>query len=655
MESIKAFFATFTAFIQLALMVADITPLGNAPIDYGGGHHYDTALVTNWLTLAENGVSDYRIVLPASPSPAETEAAAQLQDYFRQISGAALPIVPDSAAAWPREICVGNVAGRDNLDLAELRLDGLLKKVVGERVYLAGSDAAGRGTFYAVSSFLEEQLGLRWFTPSLTVVPESALVRIDAKLDELQNPVFEYRDDYWGVVMHDPAWKARQKSNGQGGAAMPEKYGGQMTYADFCHSFERLLPESLYETDETLFSWRADQGAWTKDQRCLTNPDVLDIMIRNARAAILAHPGSRIMSITQNDNQGYCQCAGCEAGAARLGGQSGLMVWFVNQVARALKDEFPDITFDTFAYQYTRHAPTVLLPGENTADANVCVRLCSIECCFCHPIYECGHERGEPLAEYLSEKPSSFAKDVEGWNRFCQNLYIWDYVTNFNLSQLPFPNFQVLAPNLRYFAENSAKGVFSEGNGPEVKSGEFGELRAYVLAKLLWDPWADAEYHMMDFMRAYYGPGAAPYIREYLDILTRKTVATSHLFDFNWHYQNTFLRSWDTRPMDRLWDKAEQAAETPERLDNVRRSRLQLRVYKSCMFVDEFFPLNPLRVEENKKLFYDAVHLGIRQWDEFNPIYEPQGLDWLMRPVEWIHPENLPWNQGKTYEPMKLE
>jgi hypothetical protein len=474
-------------------------------------------------------------------------------------------------------------------------------------------------------------------------------------LDDAQSPVFEYRDDYWSVAFGSADWKAHNKINSQNGGYLGENYGGGISYADFCHSFERLVPESLYETDKTLFSWRADRGAWTKDQRCLTNPDVLDIMIRNARAAISAHPGSRIMSVTQNDNQGYCQCANCEAETARLGGQSGLMVWFVNRVARALKDEFPDVTFDTFAYQYTRHAPTVLLPGENTADANVCVRLCSIECCFCHPIYECGHERDESLAEYLSEKPSSFARDVEGWNRFCQNLYIWDYVTNFNMSQLPFPNFQVLAPNLRYFAENNARGVFSEGNGPEVRSGEFGEMRAYVLAKLLWDPWADAEYHMMDFMRAYYGPGAAPHIREYLDVITRKTVATSHLFDFNWHYQNTFLRSWDTRPMDRLWDKAERAAETPERLDNVRRSRLQLRVYKCCMFVDEFFPLNPLRIEENKKLFYDAVHLGIRQWDEFNPIYEPQGLDWIMRPVEWMNPQNLPWNQGKAYEPMKLD
>jgi len=649
MAAIKAFFSIAMAVIQLAFMVAFPSSLGSGPIDYGGGYYYSTAGVTNWLVLAQDGASGYRIVKPAVSSAALDEGAVQLQDYFERITGAALPIVPDSAAAQTKEICIGDT-NRGGPSTAALGPEGFVKKVIGETVFLAGKDA--RGTLYAVFSFLEEQLGVRWFTPSLTVVPESALLRVDAGLDDTQEPVFEYRDDYWGTVMHDAGWKAHQKVNGFGGAALGARYGGGVTYADFCHSFDRLLPVSMFAAKPELFSWRADKGAWTDGQRCLTNPEVLSIIIANTRACLLANPSARIMSITQCDNQEYCQCPNCEAEAARLGGQSGLMVWFTNQVARALKSEFPDILFDTFAYQYTRHAPTVRLPGENIADSNVCVRLCSIECCFCHPLETCGHERGESLGDYVSEMPSSFAKDMRDWNDFCNYLYIWDYVTNFNLSLLPFPNFQVLAPNMRFFAQNNVRGIFAEGMGPGTKSGEFGEMRAYVLAKLLWDPDADVEYHMMDFMKAYYGENAAPHIKKYIDSITRKTVATSHLFCFNWHYQNTFLRCWDTRPMDRLWDKAEKAAPAGWQLDNVRRSRLQLRFYKACMLVDEFFPLRPCRVAENKKFFNDVVNLGVIQWDEFHAMVRPQGLDWLMRPVEWVKPGGLFWNKGKIYEPM---
>jgi len=652
MAAFSSFFSTALAVIQLALTVGFPALLGSGPIDYGGSYYYDTKGVTSWLTLAADGTSQYRIVVPAGAAETGTEweGARQLKDYFERVSGAALPIVTADAEPLPQEICVGGVRGAPST--AALGPEGFIKKAVDDRVFLTGKDA--RGTLYAVFSFLEEQLGVRWFTPTLTVVPpRSDLVRIDAALDSAQSPVFEYRDDYW-YITSGAEWNAHNKLNSMNGGNL-NPYGGGVSYADFCHSFDRLLPASLFKTQPELFSWRIDAGAWTEHQRCLTNPEVLSIITANARASILAHPGAQIMSITQCDNTQYCQCDACEAEAARLGGQSGLMVWFVNQVARALKSEFPNVVFDTFAYQYTRKPPTVLVEGPdgNVADSNVCVRLCTIECCFCHPMEECGHERGESLADYVKEIPSTFAQDIAGWQDHCRRLYIWDYVTNYLNSLHPFPNFQVLGPNLQYFARNNVKGVFEEGfyNG---RAGEFNEMRAYVLAKLLWDPDADTEYHMMDFMRAYYGKDAAPYIKEYLDLITRKTVGTSHLFCFNWHYQNAFLRIWDTLPMDCLWDKAEQAAETQWQLDNIRRSRLQLRVYKADMLVGEFFPLNPCRIEENKRLFDDVIALGVTRWSEFDPLVQPKGLDWLMRPVEWSDPSSLPWNDGTKYEPMAL-
>jgi len=634
-------------------MVLNIIPLGNEPIDYGGDPYpYGAENISEWLTLAEDGASEYRIVVPAAATAAETEGAQQLRDYFSRISGVILPIESDSAAAIPYEIRIGNTNRADLSEgLADVGPEGFLKKADGDAVYLAGIDE--RGIFYSVSSFLEEQLGVRWFTPELTVAPSSGSVRIDALLDDVQNPVFEYRDDYWSVVFGSAEWKAHHKVNSHNGSYLGGKYGGGISYADFCHSFDRLLPNSLFDTRPELFSYRIDKGERTKDQRCLTNPDTLGIMAENARLTLLAHPDSQIMSITQNDNQEYCQCDICEAEAARLGGQSGLMVWFTNQVARALGAEFPDVIFDTFAYQYTRPAPTVLLPGENTADPNVCVRLCSIECCFAHPLERCGHIRGESLDKFVNEIPSSFAVDIKNWQDFCGRLYIWDYTTNFLMYLLPFPNFQVLGPNLRFFAENQVKGVFEQGNYTGGKSGEFGEMRAYILAKLLWDPNADVEYHMADFMKAYYGAEAAPYIKEYLDIITRKTVATSHLFIFNWHDQNTFLRAWDTRPMDKLWDKAEKSAESDRQLDNIRRSRLQLRFYKCCMLVDEFNPLvNRNRINENKKLYNDIIELGVTRLQEWAPIYELDGLDWLMTATEWRDPSGLFWNSGKENTPI---
>jgi len=637
--TIQAFFSTALALVQLALMVAGVAPLGDEPIDYGGSYHYDTKNVTSWLTLAQDGASGYRIVVPASPGATETEGANQLRDYFRRITGAALPIVPDSEAAQEQEICVG-ATNRGGPDTAGLTPEGFIKKVEGERVFLAGNGP--RGTLYAVFSFLEEQLGVRWFTPELTVVPESALLRVDAKLSDTQQPVFERRDT-WVCVVENPDWKAHNKINTYNG----EKYGGGIGFMNGGHSMEYLLPRDLYDTRPELFAWRIDENANVQDHPCLTNPDVLGIITGEAGKILKANKTGTLMSLTQPDNQKYCQCERCRAEAARLGGQSGLMVWFVNQVARAFKDEYPDAVFHTFAYQYTRRPPAFVVPGPdgNVAEGNVAVELCSIECCFAHPLEECGHERGESLADYVGDKPSTFAGDLKGWPAHCQRLYIYNYALNAQQYMRPFPDLQVLSPNIKFFAGNSVRSVFVQGNTlGGSKTAEFDQLRCYVMSKLLWDPDADVEYHMMDFMKAYYGEGAAPYIKEYLDALVRKTVKTSHLFIFNWHYENTFLRLWDTLPMDRLWDSAEQAAATQWQLDNIRRSRLSLRVYKADMLVGEFFPLNPCRIEENKKLYQDMLDLGITYWGEYKPIVPVGGLDWLMRPVEWAAPGKLPWN-----------
>jgi hypothetical protein len=49
-----------------------------------------------------------------------------------------------------------------------------------------------------------------------------------------------------------------------------------------------------------------------------------------------------------------------------------------NAVADAIKDEYPNVAIDTFAYQYTRKPPAHVVPRPN-----VIVRLCSIELLLC--------------------------------------------------------------------------------------------------------------------------------------------------------------------------------------------------------------------------------------------------------------------------------
>jgi len=599
-----------------------------SPVNYGGAPYVEPA-VTEWLTIVNNGESDYVIIKGTNCSPSEVTAANELQHYIRQISGATLEVINDTAGVREREILVGktNREGSSSyiVDRTALGDEGFTVMVTGEKLVIAGGEL--RGTLYGVYNFLEQNLGCRWFMPELEVIPQNSTIKIDAKLSYTQKAYFEYRDDYWNSAFN-AEWKAKHKINSNNGGFLGAQYGGGISYADFCHSMDRMVPVSYFEEHPEYFSYREDVGQWTTHQRCLTNPDVLAITIANARATLLANPQAKIMSITQNDNGEYCQCPSCKAMDEMYGGPSGTNIWFVNQVAQALESEFPQIGFDTFAYQYTRKPPVNIVPRDN-----VIVRLCSIECCFAHPLEDCGHERNEPISQRFCDIESSFAEDIKGWSEICDRLYIWDYTTNFNLYLNMFPNFQVLSPNMQFFVDNNVKGVFEQGNYTGGKSGEFGELRAYILAKLLWDPYCDVEYHMMDFMRAYYGENSAQYIKEYLDIITNKTINTDHLFIFDWHYQGTYYTAQERKLMDELWDAAEENAGNTEQLENIQRSRLSYRFYKANILMDEFSALKLSRVKENERLYNDLGRFGIARLSEHGPYTDTPNF-WLT-PVDW--------------------
>ena len=91
---------------------------------------------------------------------------------------------------------------------------------------------------------------------------------------------------------------------------------------------------------------------------------------------------------------------------------------------------------------------------------------------------------------------------------------------------MPFPNFQVLKPNINFFLKNHAIGIFEQGDG-DSPYGDFEELRAYVVARLLWNPDLDTDDLIREFLDAFYSAAADPLFR-YIDLLKHK-VTDEHI------------------------------------------------------------------------------------------------------------------------------
>lgn len=621
------FLSSVLALLQFLGMTFSIIPY-EKEVDYGGTPTVETQ-VTEWLTLVENGDSLYSIVRGADASPSEITAANELQSYLAQISGVTLTLKTDADSPSPKEIIVGKTNREDarsyTIDRQAFGDEGFRLLVSGEKLIIAGGEL--RGTLYGVYTFLEEQLGCRWFTDTVTTIPEMSTVKINAQLDDTQIPVFEARHlNGDGSV----AWQVKHKGNVH---LNTPAFGGGYNNITWDVSMDKFVPDSLITTHPEYFAYREDTGERTAAHVCLSNPGTLQTAIANARALIQrAAPGQNIIHVGQKDNQDYCQCETCKALYEQYGSLSATIVLFTNALSDAFAQEYPDITYTFYAYLNTEAPPKNLM-----CKSNVTPVLCPINACYAHPINECGNEDGsqnETFAYRFSKHEPRYVDYLAGWGESAEKVYIYNYTVNF-LNYLQFAaNLQTFAPNFKFYSENKVAGIYYNCGGGH-HTAAFNDLRNYIKAKTMWDPDCDVKRHMDEFMAAYYGD-AAPFIKEYLDYFTAKVIATTHDYIMEWHYQTAIMTNKEVRALDSLWDKAEAAALTDAQRLQVEIARLSFQFYKANLFRGEFFILNPFRGVQNERLYDDLKAHGISMICAYTPMPAKEEIDFfLTSPVDW--------------------
>lgn len=564
-------------------------------------------------TLFKNGSSDYVILVGKDASESEQWAATELQHWLREAGGAELPIITGSDATGKPALVVGfNDYVKKLLPKRSKRPEALDESFtyenIGANVVLYGG--AERGTMYAVFSFLERELGCRWYTPTVSSIPRKSEYTFRA-LRHRESPGIRVRNDFYYEAF-EPIWAARNRVNGA--MNLREQPGGVEGYWSVHTFFPLIPPAEFFETHPEYFSLIDGKRVHERAQLCLTNDAVLDLLTERLLQRMRDQPGYLIYSVSQNDWYQPCQCDNCQAIATREESESGPMLHFVNQVAERVEKEFPDKFIGTLAYQYTRKPPKHLKPREN-----VVIRLCSIECCFAHDFYGC-------------EQNASFVADIEGWSAIAPHLYIWDYVVNFGNYLMPYPNFPVLQPNIQTFRDHKAIGIMEQA-AYQSRGGEFAELRAYVIAKLLWDPECDVEAVIDDFIYGYYGR-AGQYVREYFDLLHSQVTPDTHITLFmapdNALYTDAFIHAADA-----LFDKAEAVAENETLLHRVEMARLPVMYLKLALA-----PADAIRDGTYTRFDTITEREGVTHYSEAGPPQREGFHKWLDKLTERIAAES---------------
>jgi hypothetical protein len=423
------------------------------------------------------------IFLSPEASPSEKWAAEQMSLVLEQISGARLAIITgDKPPASLPAIAVGRSVVTDRFAVEVPGRESCTLRTVGGILVIAGGRQ--RGTMYGVFCFLE-RLGCRWYTADVARIPKIRRLSVP-ELNEIVGPAFEYREVFF-TEAQGKEWSARNRLNGNF-HQLDESVGGRISFSPFAHSFYDLVPPARYfDAHPEYFALFAGQRRRENAQLCLTNPDVIRLAVERVGMWLAADPDVSIVSVSQNDGGGWCECDPCTQVVKEEGGAiSGLLLRFVNQVAAA----WPERMIDTLAYQATADPPRVVRPMRN-----VQIRLCPIEACQAHSFQTCAFNR-------------QFEERLAGWSRIAPKLHLWLYSINFAHYLLPFPNERALISDVALYRRSGVSGIFVEGAVFEGGGGENAELRSYLAARLLWNPGIDAHSEIRGFLDAVYGPSA---------------------------------------------------------------------------------------------------------------------------------------------------
>ena len=115
-------------------------------------------------------------------------------------------------------------------------------------------------------------------------------------------------------------------------------------------------------------------------QYCLSNPELLARMTDKVLDWIASDPDKDYYPVHYGDVVSFCQCNDCKAMYEEKGSITDAVIWFDNQIARAVAAKYPGKFVTILAYHSTRTPPKKVKP-----EPNLLIIFCAIVECQARP------------------------------------------------------------------------------------------------------------------------------------------------------------------------------------------------------------------------------------------------------------------------------
>lgn len=224
------------------------------------------------------------------------------------------------------------------------------------------------------------------------------------------------------------------------------------------HNLGQVLPE--YPSQAV---YAKQNGMPYREQFCFSSEELYEYIVEFIDSDYGVLSSSRF-AILPNDNQITCLCPKCKA----AGNSSDDASPAVMQMIRRLAKHFPKHMFFTSHYGCVKSMPEEPMPK------NVGVLVSAIDF---------------PLSVTETDKEKEFATLLADWSQKTHNVYVWDYINNFDDYFTPFPVFSVMERRFKLYKEVGANGIFLNGSGEDYSS--LSRLKLLVLSSMLENPDTD--------------------------------------------------------------------------------------------------------------------------------------------------------------------
>ena len=249
------------------------------------------------------------------------------------------------------------------------------------------------------------------------------------------------------------------------------------------HNLHKIIPE-----DATEDIYAKVNGKIEKEQYCFSSDELYNHIVNN----IIDNHGidhcHHNFAILPNDNDIVCMCDECVA----LGNERNNATPAAIHMLHRLSEKFPTHKFFTIAYRTTKKAPNEPLPQ------NAGVLISAINW---------------PLGLDINDKAATrFRNKFVDWSEKTDNVYIWDYINNFDDYLTPFPILRTMKRRLQTYCDTGVKGVFLNGSGYDYSTFEY--FHTCILSALMLNPYTSLKTLVDDHFKRRF-PVSGDLLKEY--------------------------------------------------------------------------------------------------------------------------------------------